>query len=449
MIPKYNTSLTGIGETTIWDGTSWDNGAPNKNMVAVIQGVYNTGTHGDISCLDLFLNSGSLTVTINTIVKVFRNIQQQSGFVFNVINGELALLNKDVDTSSVKITISRDLEYQNQRLDYRILTDPIGNKTLKTFSPQTVDNRFYRQNSPTNQWLTTPGTLNIVSLGTDVSNTIYKPGMGFLIRTPNNFSTSPTTWTLSTTTGNSGKLNSGVIKTSIEKAPLNFPSLISLANPYAASIDIKKFLEANPFLNKNFILFWLKTNSTNGTAYYDSNQYESSGYMSYFPSKIKPFEGFIAELPFTEEPNDVIFTPDMMVIDEPFDLLSSFNLNIKINSSDPIPIGSCSFVWYHHPVNFINISRSLSTTGYRILLNDSEVSSNRLSSFSERNELNLLLQGGNSYTLTLVNRTNKYLQKQFTLVDNVLGVSHDLLSGSCLIPFGSSYPLDRFKLIIQ
>ena len=65
---NYNSSRIKLNQTTIWNGSVWSNGIPNKNTIVNIQGVYNTTKHGRFSCLDLILTSGSLTININTKV---------------------------------------------------------------------------------------------------------------------------------------------------------------------------------------------------------------------------------------------------------------------------------------------------------------------------------------------------------------------------------------------
>jgi len=406
-------STLGFGTTTTWNGTSWNNGTPNVNMIANISGIYNTTTHGGISCLDLILTSGSLTININTMVKVYRNILQQSDFVFNIVNGELALFNKDVDTTSVKITISRDLEYVLQRLDYRILGNPIDIKTFKEFSPQTVDNRFYRY---TNAWVEVGNVFGVMT-----------PATGYLIRTPNNFSSSGAIWRVTTTSASGGgKLNSGIIKLSFNRFPGN--TYVAVCNPYSASIDINKFLRANPIINKNDLYYWLKSNNASGNGYYNSNNYNSSAYISYFP-KIKPFEGVLVEIPTGTTGNEIIFTPDMMVIEEPFDLFSSYHLSLR-QTGFTVPLGFCSYSYYKHPVDFTNIVKGFTSGNYRLQLNNGLVSTNLLNSYENVDEINLKVAGTvGTLSIHLDNRKGIYTGLGFILEDRLLNVFHNLVAG--------------------
>jgi hypothetical protein len=452
MKPNYNSSLIKLNQTTIWNGSAWSNGVPNKNMTADIQGVYNTTTHGNISCRNLILTSGSLTVNVNTIVKVYKNIQQQTGFTLTLTNGELALFDKDVDTTSVKLTISRALEYAMVRLDYRYLGDPISNKTVTTLAPGTLTNRISTFNSVANIY-TTNYFFNAISIGVDVARSIFKPGLGFLIRVQNFYPTSPTIWTVSSNNlANAGKLNAGVIKVPFEQAinpPAEFPeSYVSISNPYSASIDINKFLRANPFLDKDQLYYWLSSNAAPGAGNYQSNEYNSSVYISYFP-KIKPFEGFIAVIPTGTTESEIIFTPDMMVIEEPFNLFSSYHLSLKQPGFN-LPVGFCSYGYYKHPVDFRNVTRTLSSTAYRLQLNNGVATTNLLSSYENPDEINLKVAGTvGTLSIQLDNRKGIYTGLGFILEDRLLNVFHNLVAG----PYSFTSALvnyeDRFYIKIQ
>jgi hypothetical protein len=457
---NQNSSLSGIGLITTWNGTSWDNGAPNKNIVAIIEGVYNTGTHGSFSCLDLFLNTGSLTVTANTRVNVYRNIEQQVGFTFNVDQGELALLNKDVDTSSVKLTISRTLEYINQRLDYRTLGDPIGNKLVNTLSPGTLNNRFYTYNTLTNG-IANDYFFNATTIGLDVARSIFKPGVGFLVRTPDNFSTSGALWTVSSNNlNNSGILNAGVIKLSINKRTSGF-SYNLVSNPYSTSIDLKKFFKVNSFLDSNNTFSWLKPNNSSGSqSYINLNSYERSASFTYTPL-ISPFEGFIIGIPEGRVEDEIVFTPDMMILDKPFDLFSSFHLEL-FQQGFTLPVAFCSYVWYKHPVEFTTVQRNVGLS-YKLLLNNGiEPASNFVNSFSDipvspitgNREINVQIgpfssgDTGPNYTLSLKDKKGEYVDKTFILEDRLLEVEHDLTT-PYVFPKLTESDTNRFYIKIQ
>lgn len=448
-VNSSSTPMIGRGVTTIWNGSSWNNGAPTVNMIANISGTYSTSTNGNISCLDLILTSGSLTININSIVKVYRNIQQQPGFVLNIVDGELALFNKDVDTTSVKLTIRRDLEYTMQRLDYRLLGDPISNKTVASLSPGTLSNRFYRYDSATSNAFDTLYFYDAVMMGANVSLSIFKPGVGYLIRTSNTFSIGGAIWTVSSNNlANAGKLNAGVIKVPFEQMnPPNELSFVLVSNPYSASIDTHKFLRANPFLT-NTISYWLKSNNATGNPYYYSNEYNSSAYISYFP-KLRPFEGALFAAPQGTVENEIIFTPDMMVIEEPFNLFSSYHLSLR-QSGFTVPLGFCSYNYYTHPVNITNTATTVSSTSNRLQLNNDVVSTILLSSYENVDEINLHVAGTvGTLSINLDNRKGVYSGLSFTLEDRLLNVFHNLVTSPYSFTSALENYTNRFYIKIQ
>ena len=446
-VNSASASTLGKGTTTIWNGSSWNNGVPNVNTIAQISGIYDTTINGNISCLDLILTSGSLTVNINTIVKVLRNIQQQSGFVLNIVNGELALLNKDADTTSVKLTISRDLEYTHQNFDYRIIGDPISGKTAATLSPGTLATRIYRYDTIIDLFSTTY-LFDAEATGANVAGSIFKGGIGYLIRTPVGFSSTGAIWTVSSNNLTTGKLNAGVIKTPFQNDEILISDIFAgVCNPYSASIDIKKFLKSNPFISET-TFYWLKSNSVTGYAYYQADAYETSANISHFP-RIKPFEGFFVRIKKDSIENEIIFTPDMIIIDEPFNLFSSYHLSLS-QTGFTVPIGFCAYVLYNYPVDFTLQDQILSASQYRLQLNNNVVSTNLLSSYENVSDINIRVSGAaGTLSIKLDSRVGIYNGLGFMLEDRLLGVFHNLVTGPYSFTSALENYTDRFYLNIQ
>lgn len=358
-------STLGFGTTTTWNGSSWNNGTPNVNMIARIAGTYTTTTHGSISCLDLFLDSGTITISTNTYIRVNRNITQAaSGVTFNIAsNGALALYNPSVDTTSVKVTITRTLPFNVARLDYRTLGDPIGGKTAQSLSTGTLANRIYGYNSISNGFVTNY-YYTATSIGTDVASSRFMPGTGFLYRTPNTFSLTPTSWTITTNNVSvTGKLNSGVIRIPFERNNSTPISFVFLSNPYSAPIDMNKFMSANPFLT-GVIYEWLKTNASLSSGYFISNKYSPNTHTTSTSTLgvMGVFQGFaVAFDSLNTIENNIVFTPDMMVVSEQFNLTDSFTINLRTPGID-LPEGRFCYTELRNPVNFAKLTYNLSTT---------------------------------------------------------------------------------------
>jgi hypothetical protein len=140
------------------------------------------------------------------------------------------------------------------RLDYLIWSSPVvGSQTLKQFSPQTVDSRFYDYNGINNTWEVTNNQVP------------FPTAKGYLIRLPNAHPTSPTTWTGQFV----GTPQNGNVTVAM---PLprnsNENRYFLVGNPYPSAIDMKKFLDGNEATITGVFYFYRKTNGAEGTASY-------------------------------------------------------------------------------------------------------------------------------------------------------------------------------------
>jgi len=75
----------GGGASTTWNGTAWSNGVPNSGMLAIIDGNYDTTSHGDFSCCSLMVNATyTLDIQANDYVEIQYNLTVNG--VLNVWN---------------------------------------------------------------------------------------------------------------------------------------------------------------------------------------------------------------------------------------------------------------------------------------------------------------------------------------------------------------------------
>jgi hypothetical protein len=239
---------------TVWNGTSWSNGAPNLTRNAVINGNYNTATWGNFLAKDLTVNSGfTLTIANGNWVDLAGNFTNL-GTDANVIvasGGNLIqrASNADVDGA---ITVRRNTQAL-MRLDYVGWGSPVENQNLLNFSPLTWGTRFYTFDTES----------NVYANGLDVINDSFESAKGYLIRMPNNHPTTPTVWmgefkgVPHTGTIDFTMVNDGAAKNN------NF-----IANPYPSAINISRFVNANISQITGEIWVWRKTNGASGSAYY-------------------------------------------------------------------------------------------------------------------------------------------------------------------------------------
>lgn len=263
--------------TTTWNGNAWSDGAPLKDIDAILDGDYDgssfesqtlTVNTGKTLTVNSFVKTGNVTNNGNIIVANNANFLQIGSFT----SGDGASFKVRKDTKAVK------------RLAYMNWSSPMANssQTLKQFSygknangtaqssTGTLDNRFYTYN-------------NNAYVLTAPSGTFTK-GQGYLIRTPNDFTTTSQIFhaQFEGTVPNSGEISydhSGLLGT-----------FILLGNPYPSAISYDDFMIQN-------------TNTT-GTVYVwnsqvemVNNQYAGTIYNTFTSAGANPANSLDAYIP--------------------------------------------------------------------------------------------------------------------------------------------------------
>jgi hypothetical protein len=202
----------------------------------------------------LTLNEGfSYTLKSGYFLIVYENIVNNSSSSSFVVesNSSLFQLNDFAPANLGAITVKRNSS-AIFRLDYTMWSSPVtGPQTLKQFSPQTVNSRFYSYNTASNNFS------NI-----DPLTTTFEPGSGYLIRSPNNFvdnngTNSPQSW-LGRFIGipTNGEINVA-LNTSDEGYNM-------VGNPYPTVISADVFLGNNSGNIDGTLYFWRRLNDSSG-----------------------------------------------------------------------------------------------------------------------------------------------------------------------------------------
>ena len=247
----YSSGISSSGVTSVtWNGTSWSNtNGPTSSLDAIIAENFSSTSSGDtagFTAKTLTVNS-SKTFTINSghTVTVAGAITNNNG-TFNVENNANLVQTNVSATNTGSIVVKRN-SANIQLYDYTLWSSPVAGQNLKSFSPNTLDSRFYSYDSSQNLYS-----------AVDPLSTSFSPATGYLIRAPN-------TWTASTpTTFNSvftGVPNNGTI-TLTGLTPNKF---YAVGNPYPSSISATSFINGNS--TSGTLYFWRKTNGANGSAY--------------------------------------------------------------------------------------------------------------------------------------------------------------------------------------
>ena len=228
--PVTNFTIQGVpcATTTTWNGSSWNNGAPNNDVHAVINGNYTSSANLEACSLTI---NGTATVTVqsghNFIITRAVTIASGANLVIQN-NANLVQLENSTNTGNSNV-------YRNSapaiRLDYTNWSSPVAAQNLLAFSPQTLTNRFYVYN-PLNGSIGAYETINPVT-------NQFTAAKGYLIRTPNNWSTTPAVFPGHFT----GVLNNGAININAVKGTTTGYNLIG--NPYPSTINAVDFINAN------------------------------------------------------------------------------------------------------------------------------------------------------------------------------------------------------------
>lgn len=244
-VKAVNASITSAASNSVevttlavptWNGTAW-NITPDATQPAIIDADYSGPAFESLS---LTVNEGK-TLTVNNYVKTGNVTNNGNIIVANNANFVQTETFTAGDNSSFKVR--RDSK-EVVRQAYINWSSPMkeSTQTLKAFSygkladgvtnqstTGTVDNRFYTYNNG--------GYVQVANLNTA---TFALPGNGYLIRTPNDFTTTPQVFQAQF----EGKVpNSGDI--SFDHLALG-GSFILLGNPYPSAISINDFWTRNP-----------------------------------------------------------------------------------------------------------------------------------------------------------------------------------------------------------
>jgi hypothetical protein len=257
----------------------------------------------------LTLNEGfSYTLKSGYFLIVYENIVNNSSSSSFVVesNSSLFQLNDFAPANLGAITVKRNSS-AIFRLDYTMWSSPVtGPQTLKQFSPQTVNSRFYSYNTASNNFS------NI-----DPLTTTFEPGSGYLIRSPNNFvdnngTNSPQSW-LGRFIGipTNGEINVA-LNTSDEGYNM-------VGNPYPTVISADVFLGNNSGNIDGTLYFWRRLNDSSGLGdvgsfYATYTEFGgTSSDTSYNPNGfIQVGQGFLVKA----TSSNLIFNSEMKVPDE-------------------------------------------------------------------------------------------------------------------------------------
>ncbi|WP_299518989.1 hypothetical protein, partial [uncultured Flavobacterium sp.] len=200
------------------------------------------------------LNEGyTYTLASGYNLIVYENIinNSTSGSFVVQNNANLFQLNDDALPNEGEITVKRNSS-EIFRLDYTMWSSPLtGSQTLKQFSPQTVDSRFYEYN-----------TSSDIYSPIDPLTTTFEPGKGYFIRSRNNHVVNngtnlPQLWQGSFV----GVPTNGVVNVDLNTSGQGF-NLVG--NPYPTVVSAEIFMGENIDNIEGTLYFWRRLNDSSG-----------------------------------------------------------------------------------------------------------------------------------------------------------------------------------------
>jgi len=416
--------VTTLSGTCTWNGTTWSNGTgPTFEIDAILEGAYDTTLEGGFTAKSLTVSTGgSLTIGAETSVTVVNALTNQLGASAVVINSDGSLIQQGTtNTNSGDVTVFRNSQ-DLMRLDYTMWSSPVDAQNLGGFSPFTMTNRFYTYTTATDIYTTIANTND------------FAVGQGYLIRTPDNHPTSPTSW-LGQFVGlpNSGDLNIGLSTAG------NGYNLVG--NPYPSPISISTLLSENNGVIAGNLYFWRKTNGAAGSAYiaYSGGTFNDGPHDF---NNIQPGQGFIVEatnagsLSFTntqrQADNGVFYRNENTT-------LSEGNSRIWLNvTANDVVVGQMAIGYNATASNDLDDSDAAYINDSAVALNsfvaNSELAVQHRAAFEATDvvPLSFKTNAAGSYTIAINGVDGLFTNEAqaIFLKDNLLNIEHDLRSSS-------------------
>ena len=248
------------GATAIYN-LGWVSGInPDSTKAIIFQSDFTASSN--ISGCSCSITNGNVVIPSSFNLTLLNEINVTNNAATSFIlenNASLIQINPSSGINNGNITLKRNSS-SLYRLDYTLWSSPVtGMQTLKSFSPNTLNNRFYTYSTATDFYSIVPS----------VAIVPFETGKGYLIRMPDNHPdviAAPlgTIWNGQFT----GIPNNGTQTITVSDA---FNGFNAIGNPYPSPISINDFVTANATKIDQTIYFWRKTNSVT----------TNSGYCSY------------------------------------------------------------------------------------------------------------------------------------------------------------------------
>lgn len=449
--PDFWNTLT-CTNTTTWNGSSWNNGIPNKETLAIVNG--NLTLTSDLEMCSLDVSSGvAVLVPSGFNLTVVRSINVNASSTLTVENNaNLIQINNISNTGNIIVNKNSS---PLVRLDYTSWSSPVSGQNLKAFSPNTLDNRFYEYVSAGT--IPTTAYANIDPLTND-----FQPGKAYIIRAPNNWLTSPTVYNGQFV----GTANNGQYEQNIN---LGFNMI---GNPYPSTITADEFIANNRTIET--LYFWTHTAPASGGSYPVNNfaSYTTMGGVASAAGgeipdgTVKPGQGFYV---YSSDNEKVLFHNGqrVKVSNSQFFRMNEFdtnnvivekhriwlNLSSNENHFNQMLVGYSNFATSGFDLAFDGKTMDKSITHlYNIIDNEDCVIQARPMPFDDSDVVDLGIKVNNpgTYYISLENKDGLFETKENIFIkDNYTGAIHNVTQSPYMFVSNEGNFTNRFKLMYK
>ncbi|GAA3558570.1 hypothetical protein [Snuella lapsa] len=275
--------------TTIWNGSSWDNGLPDISTTAIIDGDYNTSDNGNLSACNLKINSGStLTIGNSTYIEVENDINAEGNIIVKSQGAVVQNSNDGIVTATGLIEVEKETALTNAWYEYTYWSSPVSGTTIGSALSDSQPNRrfYYNAQNYLDATMETNND-NSANIGQDdiddngddwqiaTNSTTMTPGVGYISSHSKTLfyaemGSPPHQFEYKFT----GPFNNGNISVSIYRndSELNDTNWNLVGNPYPSAIHIDSFLAANSSID-GAIYLWshntVPSSTNNGNQAYN------------------------------------------------------------------------------------------------------------------------------------------------------------------------------------
>lgn len=446
-------------EETTWNGEAWSNGEPQEGMKAIIDGDLVIDSFFVVCELEVTEN-GSLTVQPSGFVGVIGKITNNATATDFVVENAASLAQlKDVqNVGPVTVNVT---SFPLYRQDYTLWSSPVKEQNLRSFSPQTLFNRF----SSYNPSLGTVGEyVQEIVTSQDVLTKEFAPANGYLIRTPNN-------WAEYVDDATPGVAYEGVFTGVPQNGTISVPlatvngGFNLVGNPYPSPLAIGSLFDETIGMDQT-VYFWRKRNAAAGSGYatynnlgFSSAQPELNDFGTDFENNpvISPGQGFFIKSTGATTFN---FTNQMRV---PFSnglFLKTASvekhrmwLNLK-NSTGIVGqtlIGYVSGATSGVDNGFDSTSFNDSSFGLTSLINGVEYAIQGLAlpfDTASSVALGFKTDAAGTYSISLSNFDGLFIENQDIYIkDNVTGMIHNVKESAYSFTANEGIANDRFEVV--